>query len=72
MKANRPVSALARREHLASAAGNVRLRTKLVATAHQQADCSSGIRGMSDEKGRTLAWPECCSMRKQPSREIAV
>jgi hypothetical protein len=38
-KAKQPVPTLAGREHLASAAGYVRLRTKLVATEHQQADC---------------------------------
>jgi hypothetical protein len=51
MKANRPVSALARREHLASAGGNVRLQTNRLATAHQQADCSSHEPGNPGDVG---------------------
>jgi hypothetical protein len=38
MKANHPVSTLAEREHIVSAAGNVRALAKRIATEHQQAD----------------------------------
>jgi hypothetical protein len=55
MQAKPPPLTLTGREHIASAADNVRLPTKRVATQPQQADHASldpGIRGMSGKRGR--------------------